>query len=75
MGKTITFSFNSIRYEGTGATETFTFKHLGIDEDIDDKALKREIDKKFQAWVWDQLNISYGIVINEEDVHSTDDIQ
>jgi hypothetical protein len=63
MGKTVTFSFSSTKYEGTEATETFTFKELGIDEDLDDEALKIEIDRIFQAWVWDKLNISYSFVI------------
>ena len=69
LDKTVTFSFNSTKYEGTEATETFNFKELGFDEDLDDKALKKEIDRIFQAWVWDKLNISYSIVINE-DKHS-----
>lgn len=63
MGKSVTFSFRSTKYEGTEATETFTLKELGIDEDLDDEALKIEIDRIFQAWVWDKLNISYSIVI------------
>jgi hypothetical protein len=75
MGKAVTFSFSSTKYEGTEATETFTFKELDIDEDLDDKALKIEIDRIFQAWVWDKLNISYSIVIDEENAHSTDNIQ
>lgn len=75
MGKTVTFSFSSIEYEGTAATETFTCKQLGIEENLDDEALKREIDKKFQAWVWDKLNISFSIVIGEENVQRTDDNQ
>ena len=75
MDKTVTFSFSSTKYEGTEATETFTFKELGIDENLDDEALKIEIDRIFQAWVWDKLNISYSIVINEKNAHSSDDIQ
>ncbi|MED4452075.1 hypothetical protein [Metabacillus fastidiosus] len=63
MGKTVTFSFNSTKFEGTEATETFTLKELGIDEGMDDEALKIEIDRIFQAWVWDKFNISYSIVI------------
>ncbi|UPW81447.1 hypothetical protein [Lysinibacillus sp. Ag94] len=63
MDKTVTFSFSSTKYEGTEVTETFTFKELGIDDDLDDKALKIEIDRIFQAWVWDKLNISFSIVI------------
>jgi hypothetical protein len=63
MGKTVTFSFSSTKYEGTEAAETFTLKDLGIVEDMDVEALKIEIDRIFQAWVWDKLNISYSIVI------------
>ena len=63
MGKTVTFSFSSTKYKGTEATETFTLNELGIDEDLDNEALKIEMDRIFQAWVWDKLNISYSIVI------------
>ena len=63
MGKTVTFSFSSTKYEGTEATETFTFKELGIDEDLNDEALKIEIDRIFNAWVWNKLNITYSVVI------------
>jgi len=66
MDKTVTFSFSSTKYEGTEATETFTFEKLGINEDMDDEALKKAIDEVFQAWVWDKLNISYSIVLNED---------
>lgn len=75
MSKTVTFSFSSTKYEGTKATETFTFERLGIDEDLDDKTLKQEINDIFQAWVWDKLNISFSIVYNEENAHRTNDIQ
>ncbi|MGA3603085.1 hypothetical protein [Lysinibacillus agricola] len=75
MGKTVTFSFSSTKYKGTDATETFTFENLGINEDMDDKALKIEIDRIFHAWVWDKLNISYSIVIDEVNSHGSDDIQ
>ncbi|WHY77314.1 hypothetical protein QNH20_25115 [Neobacillus sp. WH10] len=63
MGKTVTFSFSSSKYEGTEAIETFTFKELGIVENLDDEAVKIEMDRIFQAWVWDKLNIPYSIVI------------
>lgn len=66
MGKTVTFSFSSTKYEGTEAKETFTFEELGIDEDMDDKELKKVIDEIFQAWVWDKLNISFSIVIDKD---------
>jgi hypothetical protein len=55
--------YSSTKYEGTEATETFTLKELGIVEDLDDEALKIEIDRIYQAWVRDKLNISYSIVI------------
>lgn len=63
MEKSVTFSFSSTKYEDTEATETFTLKELGIDEDLNDEALKIEIDRIFQEWVWNKLNISYSIVI------------
>lgn len=63
MGKKVTFSLSSTKYEGIEATETFTFKELGIVEDLNDEALKIEIEGIFQAWVWDKLNISYSVVI------------
>ncbi|TRZ39690.1 hypothetical protein CEQ21_01635 [Niallia circulans] len=66
MEKTITFSFSSTKFEGTEASETFNFRELGIDENLDDEALKVEIDRTFKDWVWDKLNISYSIVINED---------
>lgn len=65
MGKTVTFSFSSTKYEGIEATETFTLEKLGIDKDMDDKASKKVIDEIFQTWVWDKLNISQSIVIGE----------
>jgi hypothetical protein len=66
LDKTVTFSFSSTKYEGTEATETFNFKELGIDEDLDNEALKIEIDRIFQALVWEKLNISFSIVINKD---------
>ncbi|WP_342598259.1 hypothetical protein MHB48_11780 [Psychrobacillus sp. FSL H8-0483] len=75
MGKTVNFSFSSTNYEGTEAKEAFTFEKLGIDDDMDDKALIIEMERIFHAWVWDKLNISYSIVINEENALGSDDIQ
>jgi len=66
MGKTVTFSFSSTNYEGAAATETFTFEKLGIDEDMDNKAIDKELDRFYQAWVWDKFNISGSMVITEE---------
>lgn len=64
MGKTVTFSFNT-EYEGSGEAETFTFDKLGIDENMDDKAVEIALDKLFQAWVWHKFNISGSIVTEE----------
>ncbi|WP_342598089.1 hypothetical protein MHB48_10750 [Psychrobacillus sp. FSL H8-0483] len=75
MGKTVNFSFSSTNYEGIEAKETFTLEKLGIDEDMDDKALIIEIERIFHAWVWNKLNISYSIVIDEENALGSDDIQ
>ena len=67
MAKTVTFSFSSTKFEGTEATETFTFEQLGIDEDdMDNEALKKVIDEIFQVWIRDKLNISYSIVVDED---------
>ncbi|GKU84129.1 hypothetical protein [Niallia sp. NCCP-28] len=74
MGKIITFSVDT-KYEDSRETETFTFEKLGIDEDMDNTELKKAIDEIFQAWVWDKLNISFSIVIDEESTRSTDDIE
>lgn len=65
--KTITFSFTSSEFEGTEATETFTFDELEIDENLDENELAIEIDRIYQAWIWDKLNVSWSIVINEQD--------
>ncbi|MCG7337520.1 hypothetical protein MHZ95_19865 [Sporosarcina sp. ACRSM] len=76
MGKTVTFSFSSSNYDGTEATESFSLEQLGIDEDMnDDKALEIAMEKFFEAWVWDKLNISCSIVIEEENACSTVDFQ
>ena len=65
MVKKVTFSFNQSISEDTKATETFTFEELEINKNVDEKTLKKELEKKFQAWVWNKLNISYSIVIEE----------
>ena len=67
MAKTVTFSFSSTKFEGTEATETFTFEQLGIvEEHMDNQAFKKVIDDIFHAWVKDKLNISYSIVLDED---------
>ena len=65
MVKTVTFTFSSAAYEGTEATETFTFEELGIEENMDEKALGREMERIFQAWVWHKLNISSSVYIRD----------
>ncbi|PPA69516.1 hypothetical protein [Jeotgalibacillus proteolyticus] len=51
MEKSVTFSFNSERFVGTEASESFTFKELGIDENLEGEALKRETSLLFLL-VW-----------------------
>jgi hypothetical protein len=63
MERTVTFSFSSKTFESTEARETFTFKELGIREDLKKEEEKEEIERIYQSWVWDKLNISYSIVI------------
>lgn len=62
MVKTITFSFTSHVFEGTGATETFTFEELKIDEKLNGRELEIEVNRIFNTWVWHKLNISYSII-------------
>lgn len=68
MNKTITFSFESTEYEGTKATETFSLEKLGIGENLDEDTLQKELNRIFEAWVWQKLNISSSIIV--EDVKS-----
>lgn len=65
--KTVTFSFTSSTFEGTEARETFTFEELEIDESLDEKELRVELDRIYQAWIWDKINVSGSIVIDEPD--------
>ena len=65
MVKTITFSFSSSEFEGTEATETFTFEQLEIDKNLDGKELEIEINRIHEAWIWHKLNIEYSIIIEE----------
>ncbi|WP_453989803.1 hypothetical protein [Bacillus nitroreducens] len=48
MDKSVTFSSTSTSYEGVEATETFTLKELGIVEELEDDALKKEMERVFQ---------------------------
>ena len=52
MGRTVTFSFSSARYEGAKATETFTFEKLGLEASLDGMALEKELVEIFHAWVY-----------------------
>lgn len=63
MSRTVTFSV-STKYDYPRETEIFTFEQLGIDESLSEKEIKEVIDRIFQAWMWDKLNISFSIVID-----------
>lgn len=67
MSKTVTFSF-STKYQVPREIETFTFEEIGINEDFDihNTMHKKIIEEIFQSWVWDKLNISYSIIIEEK---------
>ena len=47
--------------------KTVTFEGLGIDESLDEKALDREMERIFRAWVWHKLSISSSIYIEKSD--------
>ncbi len=66
--KTITFSFASDEFQGTEATESFTFEELAIDSKLDKKELEIEINRLHTAWIWSKLNISGSIIIDEPDI-------
>lgn len=68
LAKTIVLSFTSSTFEGTEAREIFTFEELGIDENLNKKELGIELDRLHQAWIWDTLNVSGSIVIDESDI-------
>lgn len=65
MVKTVTFAFNSSTFKGTEAKETFTIEELRIDNQLDKRALEEEMERIFRAWIWEKLNISYSIVMEE----------
>ncbi|MGG0736298.1 hypothetical protein [Niallia taxi] len=65
MQKTVTFSFSSPQFKGTEATETFSLEELQIKEDLEAIALQNRLEEVFQAWVWEKLNISYSIMVEE----------
>lgn len=65
MSKIITFAFNTKYKEQI--QETFSFEQLGINEQLPSDEMKKQIDQLFENWVCDRLNLSYSIVIEEED--------
>jgi hypothetical protein len=67
VGRIVTFSFSSTNYEGTEATETFTLEELNLDDEMEEGVLMERINKTFEAWVWEKLNISSSIVIGDDD--------
>ncbi|MCT2346444.1 hypothetical protein [Niallia taxi] len=68
MPKTVTFSFSSTQFIGTEATETFSLEELQIKEDLEATALQKRLEEVFQAWVWEKLNISYSIMVEEHNL-------
>ncbi|MED3963386.1 hypothetical protein [Niallia taxi] len=68
MPKTVTFSFSSTQFIGTEATETFSLEELQIKEDLEATVLQKRLEEVFQAWVWEKLNISYSIMVEEHNL-------
>ncbi|RIW28953.1 hypothetical protein D3H55_20525 [Bacillus salacetis] len=66
MGRTVTFAFQSMNFDGTEASETFTLEELGIDGELADGELKKNIDQVFHAWLCDKLNITFSVVMEEQ---------
>lgn len=56
MGKTVTISV-STKY----VKETVTLQELGIDENMDDKAIKKAVEEYFRDWLWNNVSFSYII--------------
>ncbi|WOV83276.1 hypothetical protein PGH26_10095 [Sporosarcina jeotgali] len=65
--KSVTFSFTNRTFAGTEAREKFTFEELEIDESLDEEDLGVELDRIYQTWIWDKINVSGSIVIDEPD--------
>ena len=61
MSKTVTFTVDT-KYQDT-IQETFTYTQIGLDEHQHNGEINEEIEKIFNNWLWHQLNISYSIVI------------
>lgn len=47
--------------------ETFSFEQLGINEQLPSDEIKKQIDHLFKNWVCDRLNLSYSIVVEENE--------
>ena len=56
MGKTVTISV-STKY----VKETVTLQELGIDENMDDKTIKKTVEEYFRDWLWNNVSFSYII--------------
>ncbi|MGY3186180.1 hypothetical protein [Lysinibacillus sp. TE18511] len=59
MSKTVTFSVTT-KY----VKETVNLQELGIDEDMDDKEMKRAVEDFFRDWLWN--NVSFSYIIHED---------
>ncbi|MGE7944801.1 hypothetical protein ACQKNB_22330 [Lysinibacillus xylanilyticus] len=59
MSKTVTFSVTT-KY----VKETVDLQELGIDEDLDDKEIKRAVEDFFRDWLWN--NVSFSYIIDED---------
>lgn len=46
------------------ASESFTFEELLIDEQLTDEALEKEVERLYQAWVWNKLNLEKSIILD-----------
>ena len=65
VSKLITFTFNT-KYTDQ-IQETFSFEQLGINEQLPSDEIKKQIDHLFKNWVCDRLNLSYSIVVEENE--------
>lgn len=57
---TVTFSV-STKYPGSRVEEIFTLDQLGIDENLTDEELEKEVEETYQDWVWDNIDSSWSI--------------
>lgn len=59
MSKTVTFSVTT-----KSVKEVVTLQELGIDDDMDDKEMKRAVEDFFRDWLWN--NVSFSYIIHED---------